>query len=75
MHENIVKQHISRYSTTFFFFYFFIFYSFLFSSFFYFFFSLLFSLLIDEMAFLPCVEVIPEHTERAARIKQSRVKK
>lgn len=26
------------------------------------------------MAFLPCVEVIPEHTERAARIKQSRVK-
>lgn len=24
--------------------------------------------------FLPCVEVIPEHTDRAARIKQSRVK-
>lgn len=44
------------------------FYSFLFSSFFF------FLLLIDEMAFLPCVEVIPEHTERAARIKQSRVK-
>lgn len=36
--------------------------------------SFFFLLLIDEMAFLPCVEVIPEHTERAARIKQSRVK-
>lgn len=26
------------------------------------------------LIFLPCVEVIPEHTDRAARIKQSRVK-
>lgn len=30
--------------------------------------------LIDRLVFLPCVEVIPEHTDRAARIKQSRVK-
>lgn len=30
--------------------------------------------LFDVWFFLPCVEVIPEHTDRAARIKQSRVK-
>lgn len=27
-----------------------------------------------SLVFLPCIEVIPEHTDRAARIKQSRVK-
>lgn len=30
--------------------------------------------LYRHLVFLPCVEVIPEHTDRAARIKQSRVK-
>lgn len=30
--------------------------------------------LVERLVFLPCVEVIPEHTDRAARIKQSRVK-
>lgn len=30
--------------------------------------------LYRRLVFLPCVEVIPEHTDRAARIKQSRVK-
>lgn len=40
----------------------------------YFFFLLYLFCSLVIVAFLPCVEVIPEHTDRAARIKQSRVK-
>lgn len=85
--ENVVKQHqqlfnglyvLSTNSQTgisYFSLYYYLLFSFLFFiPFLLIFFFFYFFVLLDVMAFLPCVEVIPEHTDRAARIKQSRVK-